>query len=325
MNKQGQSPKLLDQMRAVLRLHHYALRTETAYCDWVRRFVKFHGMKSRADLADGTRKVEEFLTHLAVEGKVAPATQNQALNALLFLYGRVLEQPLEERVNAVRASKAPRVPVVLTPEEARHLIALLSGSPQLVVKLLYGSGLRLMEALRLRVKDVDFKLLTVTVRQGKGGKDRVTPLAVSLAAPLKEHLEKVRLQFDADRDKGLAGVWLPFALERKYPNAGKEWGWQWLFPCRDISKDPRSGLRRRHHIDPGTLDKALRVATTKSGIAKRVSSHTFRHSFATHLLQRGSDIRTIQDLLGHADVSTTMIYTHVLRQGGLGVRSPLDT
>jgi integron integrase len=314
---------LLEQMRAVLRLHRYALRTERAYCDWVRRYVKFHRMKSRDDLAGGKAKVEAFLTHLAVEGKVAPATQNQALNALLFLYGRVLEQPLAG-LDAVRAEGKVRVPEVLTPEEARRMIALLTGATQLVVKLLYGSGLRLMEALRLRIKDIDFKMLAVTVRGGKGDKDRVTPLAVNLSLPLREHLESVRLKFAADRRAGLAGVWLPFALERKYPKAGVDWSWQWVFPSQSISTDPRSGLKRRHHLDPGTIDKAIRVALGKSGISKRVSSHTFRHSFATHLLQQGSDIRTIQDLLGHADVSTTMIYTHVLRQGGLGVRSPLD-
>jgi integron integrase len=281
-------------------------------------------MKSRADLEEGTRKVEEFLTDLAVSGNVAPSTQNQALNALLFLYGRVLEQPLIERINAVRSSRAPRVPEVLTPEEARRVIALLTGPAQLVVKLLYGSGLRLLEALRLRVKDVDFKMLPVIVRGGKGGNDRVTTLAVSLAGPLQEHLETVRLKFEEDRRAGLAGVFLPFALERKYPNAGREWGWQWMFPSRSTSADPRTAVRRRHHLDANTIDKALRVAMGRAGVAKRVSSHTFRHSFATHLLQRGTDIRTIQDLLGHKDVSTTMIYTHVLRQGGLGVRSPLD-
>jgi integron integrase len=331
------SPKLLDQMRGVLRVQRYALRTEKAYLDWVRRYVKFHGMKSREDLAGGTRKVEDFLTHLAVEGKVSPSTQNQALNALLFLYGRVLEQPLEERVNAVRAERQPRVPEVLTPEEVRQVVALLNGPAQLVVKLIYGSGLRLMEALRLRVKDIDFGMLAVTVRGGKGGKDRVTPLAVSVAGPLQEQLERVRLTFEADRAAGLAGVWLPFALARKYPGAGTEWGWQWVFPSRSVAVDPRPEaalnqtagadgvpVRRRHHLDPNTIDKALRVALRKAGLAKRVSSHTFRHSFATHLLQRGQDIRTIQELLGHQDVRTTMIYTHVLRQGGLGVRSPLD-
>ena len=319
----GQTPKLLDQMRGVLRLHHYAIRTERAYCDWVRRYVKFHQMKSRADLAEGKAKVEAFLTDLAVRGRVSASTQNQALQTLLFLYERVLEQRLEG-VDALRADRKARVPEVLTAEEARQVIALMNGAPQLVVKVLYGSGLRLLEALRLRVKDIDFKMLSVTVRSGKGDKDRVTPLAVSLAGPLQEHLLSVRVKFEEDRLAGVAGVWLPFALERKYPSAGAEWAWQWVFPSRTVSMDPRAGVRRRHHLDPTTLDKALRVAVKQAGIAKRVSSHTFRHSFATHLLQRGQDIRTIQDLLGHKDVSTTMIYTHVLRQGGLGVKSPLD-
>ncbi len=326
----GQTPKLLDQMRGVLRVHHYAIRTERAYCDWVRRYVKFHGMKGRDDLAGGKEKVEAFLTDLAARGGVSAATQNQALQALLFLYGRVLEQPLEG-VDALRAERKGRVPEVLTPEEARRVIALMKGDPQLVVKILYGSGLRLLEALRLRIKDVDFKMLSVTVRSGKGDKDRVTPLAVSLAGPLQEHLVSVRAKFEEDRQAGMAGVWLPGALGRKYPSAGTEWAWQWVFPSRSVSVDRRvlnsegaGVVRRRHHVDPNTIDKALRVAVSKAGIAKRVSSHTFRHSFATHLLQRGQDIRTIQDLLGHKDVSTTMIYTHVLRQGGLGVRSPLD-
>ena len=320
----SKSSKLLDQMRGLMRVRRYAMRTERAYCDWVRRYVKFHRMKSREDLADGARKVEAFLTHLAVTGNVASSTQNQALNALVFLYSQVLEQPLEG-VDAVRAQRKAHVPVVLTPEEARRVIALLGGTPQLVVKLLYGSGLRLMEALRLRVKDVDFQMLQVTVRGGKGDKDRVTPLATSLAEPLREHLEKVRARFEHDRQAAVSGVWLPFALERKYPNAGTQWNWQWVFPSQSLSVDPRSGLRRRHHLDPGTIDKALRAARGRAGIAKRVTSHTFRHSFATHLLQRGQDIRTIQELLGHADLSTTMIYTHVLQQGGLGVRSPLDS
>ena len=319
----GQTPKLLDQMRGVLRLHHYAIRTERAYCDWVRRYVKFHGMRSRDDLADGKAKVEAFLTDLAVRGRVSAATQNQALQALLFLYERVLEQRLEG-VDALRADRKARVPEVLTPEEARRVIALMSGAPQLVVKVLYGSGPRLLEALRLRIKDIDFKMLSVTIRSGKGDKDRVAPLAVSLAGPLQEHLTSVRVKFDEDRRAGVAGVWLPFALERKYPSAATEWGWQWVFPSRAVSLDPRTGVRRRHHLDPATVDKAIKAAVMKAGIAKRVSSHTFRHSFATHLLQRGTDIRTIQDLLGHKDVSTTMIYTHILGQGGMGVKSPLD-
>jgi len=319
----GQPKRLLDEVQELMRVRRYALRTERSYCDWIRRYVKFHRMASRAELAGGKEKVEAFLTDLAVNGKVAPATQNQALHALVFLYGQVLNEPLHG-VDAVRADRPVRVPEVLAPEEVRQVLALMSGPPQLVVKMLYGSGLRLMEALRLRVQDVDFKLLQVVVRGGKGGKDRVTPLAVSAAEALREHLEGVHVKFGEDRRAELAGVWLPFALERKYPQAGKEWPWQWVFPSRSVSTDPLSGLRRRHHLDTGTVDKALRVAVGKAGLTKRVSSHTFRHSFATHLLQRGTDIRTIQELLGHKDVSTTMIYTHVLRQGGLGVRSPLD-
>ena len=320
----GQSPKLLDQMRAVLRVNRYALRTEQAYCDWVRRYVTFHGMKSRDDLADGTRKVEEFLTHLAVKGNVAPSTQNQALNALLFLYGRVLEQPLAERVNAVRSTRPARVPEVLTAEEARRVIALLHGPAQLVVKLLYGSGLRLLEALRLRVKDVDFKLLSVTVRGGKGGKDRVTTLAASLAVPLQEHLEGVRLMFEQDRREGVAGVWLPFALDRKYLNVGTQWEWQWFWPSREMMKDPRSGLRRRHHVLDATFQHFVRKAARKAKLDKKVTPHVLRHSFATQLLERGTDIRTVQDLLGHKDVATTQLYTHVMVKPGIGVRSPLD-
>jgi integron integrase len=292
-------------------------------------------MKARSDLANGQEKVERFLTDLAVRGNVASATQNQAFHALRFLYGQVLEQPVQG-VNAVRAKRPPRVPVVLTVAEARQVIGLMSGPTQLVVKLMYGSGLRLMEALRLRVQEVDFKMLEVVVREGKGFQDRLTPLAVSMVAALQEHLVRVRAQFEADQQKGLAGVWLPGALDRKWPDAGKEWGWQWVFPSQRISEDPRGDaargdarptaeeVKRRHHVDPATVDKAIKVAVAKAGMSKRVSSHTFRHSFATHLLQRGTDIRTIQDLLGHKDVATTMIYTHVLRQGGLGVRSPLD-
>jgi integron integrase len=315
--------KLLDQVREVLRLRHYSIRTEQSYCDWIRRYIRFHQMKSRAELSPGEAKVEQFLSDLAVNGRVAAATQNQAFNALLFLYREVLHQPFEN-VQAVRAKRPVRVPTVLTAEEVKQVIQAMSGTPQLVAKLLYGSGLRLMEALRLRVKDLDFEMKQLTVRDGKGAKDRYTVLAEGVIPTLREHLAVVRLTHEEDLRAGYGAVYLPGALERKYPNAAREWGWQYVFPARDLSKDPRSGVTRRHHLDEATINKAIKAAVVRVGITKQASSHTFRHSFATHALQRGADIRTIQELLGHNDVSTTMIYTHVLRQGGSGMRSPLD-
>jgi integron integrase len=280
-------------------------------------------MKSREELVPGTGKIEEFLSDLAVKGQVAASTQNQAFNALLFLYREVLHQEFGN-VQAVRADRPVRVPVVLTVEEVKRVVAAMSGTPQLVVKLLYGSGLRLLEGLRLRVKDLDFGMKQLTVRDGKGSKDRYTVLAEGIIPALKEHLENVRLRHEEDLRAGYGSVYLPGALERKYPSAAREWGWQYVFPARDLSVDPRAGVTRRHHLDEVTIHRAIKAAVSRVAIAKQVSSHTFRHSFATHLLQRGSDIRTIQELLGHNDVSTTMIYTHVLRQGGAGTRSPLD-
>jgi integron integrase len=318
------SLKLMDQVREVLRLRHYAIRTEQVYCDWIRRYVKFHNMHSREEMLPGTRKVEEFLSNLAVNGKVAASTQNQAFNALLFLYREVLHQPFED-VQAVRADRPVRVPTVLTPEEAKRVIVAMSGAPQLVAKLQYGSGLRLLEALRLRVKDIDFEMKQLTVRDGKGAKDRYTVLAEGVIPQLKEHLERVRLRHQQDLAAGYGSVYLPGALDRKYPGAAKEWRWQYVFPARDLSRDPRSGIIRRHHVDETTIHAAIKLAVSRVGITKRVTSHTFRHSFATHALQRGADIRTIQELLGHNDVSTTMIYTHVLRVGGSGMKSPLDS
>jgi integron integrase len=316
--------RLLDDVRQVMRRLHYSIHTERAYCDWITRYVRYHQMTSRMDLCDGTTKVEAFLTHLAVDRDVSPSTQNQAMNALVFLYKRVLNKPLEGKIDAARATKAPKIPVVMTRNEVAKVIALMHGTPQLVVKLLYGSGLRIMEAVRLRVQDVDFDMKQIIVRSGKGVKDRVTTFPVSLTPLLHNHLVRVRTLHAQDVAKGYGAVYLPHALARKYPNAAREWNWQYLFPARDLSIDPRSGLTRRHHVDPSVINKAIKVAMRRAELTKRVSAHTFRHSFATHLLQRGTDIRTIQALLGHKDISTTMIYTHVLQQGGHGVQSPLD-
>ena len=315
--------KLLDQVREVMRLKHYSIRTERCYCDWIRRYVKYHGMRGREDLQGAESKIEQFLSDLAVNGHVTASTQNQAFNALLFLYREILHQTLDN-IQAVRADRPVRVPTVLTPEEVKRVIEAMSGTPQLVVKLLYGSGLRLMEGLRLRVKDVDFEMKQITVRDGKGAKDRYTVLAQGVIPALREHLAGVRLTHEEDLRAGGGAVYLPGALDRKYPSAAREWGWQYVFPARDLSRDPRSGVVRRHHVDEATINKAIKAAVARAGIAKQASSHTFRHSFATHALQRGADIRTIQELLGHNDVSTTMIYTHVLRQGGAGMKSPLD-
>jgi len=281
-------------------------------------------MGSREDLADGERKMEAFLTDLAVRGKVAAATQNQAMNALVFLYKQVLQQPLNGTIDAVRAERKVNVPVVLTREEVSRVIAVMEGVPQLIVKLLYGSGLRILEAVRLRVKDVDFEMKQVTVRSGKGEKDRFTTLPASMIPLLQNHLQRVKGFHEKDLAEGHGAVYLPYALERKYPGAAKDWSWQYLFPAREVSTDPRGGVVRRHHVDPAVVNKAIKAAVRRVGLTKVISAHSFRHSFATHLLQRGTDIRTIQELLGHNDVATTMIYTHVLQQGGQGVPSPLD-
>ncbi len=315
---------LLGEMRNLLRRLGYAFRTEETYCDWVRRFVKFHSLQSRDELlVESEGKVEQFLTDLAVNKQVAPATQNQALNALVFLFTRVLKRPLEG-VNACRSRKEPRIPVVLIQDEVSQVLTLVDGSTGLIIKLLYASGLRISEAVRLRVQDVDFGFKQITVRDGKGKKDRVTPLANGIANSLKLHLDKVELIHKQDLAKGLGSVYLPFALSKKYPNADKDLGWQYVFPSRNIAVDPRSKIKRRHHVDQSVINKAIKRAVKQCGITKRVSAHTFRHSFATHLLQTGTDIRTIQSLLGHASLQTTMIYTHVLNQGGQGVVSPLD-
>lgn len=317
--------KLLDRVREVMRFKHYSLRTEVTYCDWIERFIRFHGMRHPSDMREA--EVGEFLTHLAVNGKVSASTQNQALSALLFLYKQVLEQDIGWLEGVERAKKPVRVPVVLSRDEVHKVFAHLHGTPKLMAALLYGSGLRLLECLRLRVKDIDLAEARITVREGKGGKDRVTMLPVQLAARLERHLLKVKAQHEQDLEDGFGTVYLPNALDRKYPNAAREWAWQYVFPSSRLSSDPRSegaSVKRRHHLDESSLQLAVKKAVRASGITKPASCHTLRHSFATHLLENGYDIRTVQELLGHKDVSTTQIYTHVLSRPGLGVTSPLD-
>jgi integron integrase len=314
--------KLLDQVRDAIRLKHYSYRTEQTYVDWIHRFVLFHNKRHPKEMGKG--EIEAFLTHLAVQRRVAASTQNQALCALIFLYRYVLQQEVDLSIDAVRAKQSRYLPTVLSPEEAIAVIGQLSGVYQLVVKLLYGSGLRLSEALQLRVKDLDFAQHQIVVRDSKGGNSRVTMLPISTVTPLQNHLQLIQRIHHQDLDHGLGSVYLPYALERKYPHADRQWIWQYVFPSGRISKDPRSGIVRRHHLDESGLQRAVKQAGFAAKIDKRVSCHTFRHSFATHLLQNGYDIRTVQELLGHKDVKTTMIYTHVLNQGGRGVRSPLD-
>jgi integron integrase len=317
--------KILDEVSEVMRVKHYSIHTERSYSEWIKRFIIFHGMQEREELfVEGEKKIEDFLTNLAVNRNVAPSTQNQAMNALIFLYKKVLKQELNGKIDAVRAAKKVRIPVVLSREEVASVIGIMKDVSRIVVQLLYGSGLRISEALRLRVHDIDFEYQQITVRSGKGGKDRVTTFPKSLEPSLRIHLNWVKAMHELDLKDGFGEVYLPFALERKFRNAAKEWGWQYVFPARSLSKDPRSGKTRRHHVDPSIVNKAIKAAVKKTGIDKKVSAHCFRHSFATHLLQRGTDIRTIQALLGHSDVSTTMIYTHILQQGGHGVESPLD-
>lgn len=315
-------PKLLDQVRNALRVRHYSYRTEESYLAWIKRYILFHGKRHPREMS--AAEVTEFLSSLAVEGNVSASTQNQALAAILFLYKQVLEVELPWLDQVVRAKRPIRLPVVLNPDEVRQLLARMDGVAGLMARLMYGTGLRLMECLRLRVKDVDFKRLEVLVREGKGGKDRITMLPESLVQPLQFHLQQVRVLFDADRAERATGVMLPDALNRKYPNAGATWGWFWMFPASRSSNDPRTGTHRRHHVHEQVLQRALKSAARDCRIVRPVSSHCPRHSFATHLLASGYDIRTIQELLGHSDVSTTMICTHVLNRGGRGVRSPLD-
>lgn len=315
-------PKLLDRMRSELRVRHMSLRTERSYVAWARRFILFHDRRHPKEM--GAREVTAFLSHLATERRVSASTQNQAKAALLFLYKRVLGVDLPWLDEIVQAKRTRRLPVVLSPQEVRSLLDHMEGTMGLVVELLYGTGLRVLEALRLRVKDVDFDLRTVTVQEGKGGKDRVTVLPERLVAPLREHLERVRALHAQDLAEGFGEAALPDALAAKYRGAGKQWSWQWVFPSVQRSTDPRTGVVRRHHLHLESVQKAMRKAARAVDLAKPVSPHVMRHAFATHLLMAGHDIRTVQELLGHKEVETTMIYTHVLNRGGRGVMSPLD-
>jgi integron integrase len=315
-------PRLLGSVRDCIRLKHYSLRTEQVYVDWIRRFIVFHGKRHPKEMA--AAEVEAFLTHLAVTQRVAASTQNQAKSALLFLYKHVLGAELPWLDGVVQAKAPGRLPVVLTREEVARVLGRLRGTRDLVGRLLYGTGMRIMEALRLRVKDVEFSRREIVVRDGKGGKDRMAMLPRSIEAVLGAHVERVRGLHALDLADGYGAVWLPFALDRKYPNASREWGWQYVFPALHRSRDPRSGEERRHHLSDQAFQRAMRQAVRDAGLTKPATPHTLRHSFATHLLDAGDDIRTVQELLGHADVSTTMLYTHVLGRGGRGVISPLD-
>lgn len=322
MQNQNTPLKLLDQVRDRIRVKHYSIRTETQYVQWIKRFILFHNKRHPQEM--GTAEVEAFLTHLAVDGHVSASTQNQALSALLFLYKEVLGIDLPWLNNVVRAKQPQRLPVVLTRSEVREVLARMKDMYGLMANMLYGTGMRLMECVRLRVKDVDFERNEILIRDGKGGKDRVTMLPSSVVTELQAHLEQRRTLFEDDKRIGKANVFLPDALAAKYPNAATEWCWQYIFPSGSYSVDPRSGMERRHHIDEKLLQRAMKKAVQASGITKPATPHTLRHSFATHLLEVGYDIRTVQELLGHSDVSTTMIYTHVLNKGGRGVLSPLD-
>lgn len=320
---QKRPKKLLDQVRDRLRTKHYSIRTEKSYISWIRRFILFHGKQHPQNL--GVKEIEAFLTHLAVNRNVASSTQNQAFNAILFLYREILKVDFDEKIDAIRAKKPKRLPVVMAKSEVMVVLKTMTGAPAMMCKLMYGGGLRTMECLRLRVKDIDFTLNQIIVRNGKGAKDRVTVFPEQIKPALQDHLNRVKLLHKKDLEDGHGEVYLPYALSRKYPKAPIQWVWQYVFPSQSLSTDPRSGKIRRHHLHQVTLHRAVKRAAHLAGIKKPVSCHTFRHSFATHLLEDGYDIRTVQELLGHQDVSTTMIYTHVLNRGGKAVISPLDS
>ena len=320
---QHQQPRLLDRVRIAIRTRHYSLRTEEAYVAWIRRFIFFHNKRHPAEM--GEPEINAFLSGLAVKDRVSASTQNQALCALLFLYRHVLEKPFPQLENLIRAKRPTRLPTVMTRAEVRALLHRLSGEERIVATLLYGAGMRLLECLRLRVKDIEFGLNRILVRDAKGHKDRFVPLPLVARQPLASHLARVKRWHEEDLARGNGSVYMPFALERKYPGSDRELCWQWAFPARDLSEDPRSGARRRHHLHERALQRAVREAARAAGVKRQIGCHTLRHSFATHLIQDGYDVRTVQTLLGHKDLKTTMIYTHVLnRSGSQGVRSPAD-
>ncbi len=319
---QPQSARLMDQVREVLRFHHYAYRTEKSYVGWILRYIRFHGKKHPRQL--GRVEIEAFLSHLAIDRKVSAATQNQAFNAILFLYKQVLHIEIEGNIRAKRASQSRRIPVVLTQAEITAVLEKVSGVSGLIIRLMYGGGLRISEAIRLRVQDFDFDRGNITIREGKGGKDRTTLFAASLHAPMLKQIDKARTLHDEDLAAGFGGVYLPNALGVKYKNAAKEFGWQFAYPARSRSEDPRSGEIKRHHIHPSAIQKQLKAIAKELGILKRVTPHILRHSFATHLLENGTNIRIVQSLLGHKDVKTTEIYTHVMDKSIESIVSPLD-
>ncbi|MBD3270285.1 integron integrase [Candidatus Peregrinibacteria bacterium] len=321
-NQIPKKPKLLDELRSVLRMKHYSYRTEQSYVYWARRYIHFHNKRHPNTM--GAREVRLFCSHLAEKERVSASTQNQAFNALVFLYRHVVKKEVGN-VDAVRAKRPRRLPVVLSRTEVERVLSFLTGTQAIMATLLYGSGLRLMECHRLRVKDIDIEQRQITVRDGKGFKDRITVLPEAVIPDLTRHLKRTKALHQVFTERGYGEVELPYALERKYPNAKYEWAWQYVFPAKNVSTDPRSGARRRHHIHESTLQRAVKKAVHLAGITKHAGCHTFRHSFATHLLESGSDIRTVQELLGHKDVKTTMIYTHVMNRPGIHVRSPADT